>query len=201
MRCGILFEPFLPSIDIYRASVIRPSPGPGVQVFSVMGRLKPGVSIEHARAELESIRDMRRQTSQRTGGSSHLRVVPYADRLVGDARTSLVILQAAVALVLFIVCINTAALMLVRGLARQREIAIRTAIGAGRSRILRQFFVESLLLGAMGSAAGLLVARGLMAMMLRLLPLAVPRLSETTIDARVLVFALGMCAATTFVFA
>jgi putative ABC transport system permease protein len=99
------------------------------------------------------------------------------------------------------VCINTAALMLVRGSARQREIAIRTAIGAGRARILRQFFVESLLLGAMGCAAGLLVARGLMAMMLRLLPLAVPRLSETTIDARVLVFAVGMCAATTLVFA
>jgi predicted permease len=188
-------------IDIYRANVIRPSPGPGVQIFSVMGRLKPGVSIERARAELESIRETRRQTGQRTGRSSHLRVVPYADKLVGDARTPLVVLQAAVALVLLIVCINTAALMLVRGSARQREIAIRTAIGAGRARILRQFFVESLLLGAMGCAAGLLVARGLMAMMLRLLPLAVPRLSETTIDARVLVFAVGMCAATTLVFA
>ena len=166
-----------------------------------MGRLKPGVSIERARAELESIREMRRQTGQRTGGPSHLRVVPYADKLVGDARKPLVILQAAVALVLPIVCVNTADLLLVRGWARQREIAIRTAIGAGRARVLRQFFVESLLLGAMGCAAGLLVARGLMAMMLRLLPLAVPRLSETTIDARVLVFALGMCAVTTFVFA
>ena len=188
-------------IDIYRANVIRPSRGPGVQVLSVMGRLKPGVSIERARAELESIREMRRPTGQRMGGSSHLRVVPYADKLVGDARKPLVILQAAVALVLLIVCINTAALMLVRGSARQREIAIRTAIGAGRARILRQFFVESLLLGAMGCAAGLLVARGLMAMMLRQLPLAVPRLSEMTIDVRVLVFALGMCAATTLVFA
>jgi predicted permease len=187
-------------IDIYRANVIRPTPGPGVQVLSVMGRLKPGVSIERARAELESIRKMR-QTGQRTGRSSHLRVVPYADKLVGDARKPLLILQAAVAVVLLIVCLNTAALMLVRGSARQREIAIRTAIGAGRARILRQFFVESLLLGAMGCAAGLLVARGLMAMMLRLLPLAMPRLSEVTIDVRVLVFALGMCAAATVVFA
>ncbi len=147
-------------IDIYRANVIRPSPGPGVQILSVMGRLKPGVSIERARAELESIRERRRQTGQRTGGSSHLRVVPYADKLVGDARKPLVILQAAVALVLLIVCINTATLLLVRGSARQREIAIRTAIGAGRARVLRQFFVESLLLGAIGCAAGLLVARG-----------------------------------------
>ena len=188
-------------IDVYRANVIRPSTGPGVQILNVMGRLKPGVSIERARAELESIRERRRPTGQRTGGSPHLRVVPYADKLVGDARKPLIILQAAVALVLLIVCVNTANLLLVRGSARQREIAIRTAIGAGRARVLRQFFVESLLLGAIGCAAGLLVARGLTAMMLRLLPLAVPRLSETTIDARVLAFALGACVATTFVFA
>jgi putative ABC transport system permease protein len=187
-------------VDVYRANVIRPSPGPGVQILNVMGRLKPGVSIECARAELESIRELRRRTGQRTGGSPHLRVVPYADKLVGDARRPLIILQAAVALVLFIVCVNTANLLLVRGSARQREIAIRTAIGAGRARVLGQFFVESLLLGAIGCAAGLLAARGFIAMMLRRLPLAVPRLSETTIDARVLAFALGACVATTFVF-
>jgi putative ABC transport system permease protein len=193
-------------IDVYRANVIRPSTGPGVQILNVqilnvMGRLKPGVSVERARAELETIREMRRQKGQQPRGSPHLRVVRYADKLVGDARTPLVILQAAVALVLLIVCVNTANLLLVRGSARQREIAIRTAIGAGRARVLRQFFVESLLLGAMGCAAGLLIAWGLTAMMVRLLPLAVPRLSETTIDARVLVFAFGACAATTFVFA
>src|SRR4029450_4659237 len=72
---------------------------------------------------------------------------------------------------------------------------------AGRARVLRQFFVESLLLGAVGCATGLLVAQGLTAMMLRLLPLAVPRLSETTIDGRVLLFALGACLATTLIFA
>ena len=98
-------------------------------------------------------------------------------------------------------CVNTANLLLVRGSARQREIAIRTAIGAGRARLLRQFFVESLVLGAIGCAAGVLVARGAVAMMLRLLPLAVPRLSETTIDARVLAFALGACAGDDVVFA
>src|SRR6185295_5190086 len=119
----------------------------------------------------------------------------------GDSRKPLIILQAAVVLVLLIVCGNTANLLLVRGSSLQREIASRTAIGAGRARVLRQFFVESLLLGAIGCAAGLLAARSLTAMMIRLLPLAVPRLSETTIDARVLVFALGACVATTFVFA
>jgi putative ABC transport system permease protein len=188
-------------IDVYRANVIRPSTGPGVQVLNVMGRLKPGVSIELARAELQRISEMRRPTGQRTEGPPHLHVVSYADRLIGDARKPLIILQAAVALVLLIVCVNTANLLLVRGSARQREIAIRTAIGAGRARVLRQLFAESLLLGAMGCAAGLLAARGLIAVMLRVLPLAVPRLSETTIDARVLAFALGACVATTFVFA
>jgi len=146
-------------IDVYRANVIRPSTGPGVQILNVMGRLKPGISIERARVELESIRERRGPTGQRPGGSLHLRVVPYADKLVGDARKPLIILQAAVALVLLIVCVNTVNLLPVRGWARQREIAIRTAIGAGRARVLRQFFVESLLLGGIGCAAGLLVAR------------------------------------------
>ena len=150
-------------IDVYRANVIRPPTGPGVQILNVMGLLKPGVSIERARAELESIRERQRSPDQRPGPgrSAHLRVVPYAEKLVGDARKPLIILQAAVALVLLIVCVNTANLLLVRGLARQREIAIRTAIGAGRARVLRQFVVENLLLSAIGCAAGLLVARGL----------------------------------------
>jgi putative ABC transport system permease protein len=86
-------------IDVYRANVIRLSTGPGVQILNVMGRLKPGVSIERARADLESIREPRRPTGQGTGGSPHLRVVPYADKLIGDARKPLIILQAAVALV------------------------------------------------------------------------------------------------------
>ena len=188
-------------IDVYRANVIRASSGPGIQILSVMGRLKAGVSIDRAREELERIREIRRMTSQRPDGSSHLRVIAYADKLVGDARKPLIILQAAVTLVLLIVCVNTATLLLVRGSARQREIAIRAAIGAGRARVLRQFFVESMLLGAIGCASGLLIARGLTALMVRLLPQAVPRLPETTIDARVLLFALAACVATTVVFA
>ncbi len=188
-------------IEVYRANVIRPVTGPGVQPLNVVGLLRDGVSIERARAELESIREARRRADPRRAGASRLRVVPYADKLVGDARKPLLILQTAVGLVLLIVCVNTANLLLVRRSARQREIAIRRAVGAGRARLLRQFFVESLLLGAIGAAAGLLAARGVIAVVLRLLPLAVPRMSETTIDARVLVFALGACVATTLVFA
>ena len=167
----------------------------------MVGRLKPDVSLERTRAELEGIREARQQTGPRTGEPARLRVIPYADKVVGDARKPLVILQAAVGLVLLIVCVNAANLLLVRGVARRREIAVRTAIGAGRGRVLRQFFVESLLLGAMGCAGGLLVARGAIALMLRVLPQAVPRLSETDIDARVMAFALAASLATTLVFA
>jgi putative ABC transport system permease protein len=191
-------------IDVYRANVIRPTAGPVIHMLSVMGRLKPGVSVERARSELESIREgLRRLTGPGPGPGkpSRLRVVPYADKLVGDARRPLLILQAAVAMVLLIVCVNTANLLLVRGWTRQREIAIRSALGAGRGRVLRQFFVESLLLGIAGCAAGLLIASGLTATLRQLLPLAVPRLSETTIDVRVLLFALGACVATVVVFA
>jgi putative ABC transport system permease protein len=188
-------------VEVYRANVIRSSIGPDIQILNVIGRLKPGVSIDAARAELERIRQLRRLTGPQMAEARPLRVVAYTEKLVGDARRPLIVLQAAVALVLLIVCVNTANLLLVRGSARQRELAIRTAVGAGRARILRQFFVESLLLGAIGSAAGLLAAWGVIAAMVRLLPLAVPRLSETTIDLRVLMFALGACLATTFIFA
>jgi putative ABC transport system permease protein len=186
-------------IDVYRANVIRPSAGPGVQILNVIGRLKPDVSIDRAREELERIRQLRRPTGDR-GEAPRLRVVPYVDKIVGAARKPLIIVQAAVALVLLIVCVNTANLLLVRGWARQREIAIRMAIGAGRSRVLRQFFAESLLLGVIGCASGLLLTRALTALMLHVMPLAVPRLAETTIDGSVVLFALGACAATTFVF-
>jgi putative ABC transport system permease protein len=186
-------------IDVYRANVIRPSAGPGVQILNVIGRLKPDVSIDRAREELERIRQLHRPTGDR-GEAPRLGVIPYVDKIVGAARKPLIIVQAAVALVLLIVCVNTANLLLVRGWARQREIAIRTAIGAGRSRVLRQFFAESLLLSLIGCASGLLLARALAALMLHVMPLAVPRLAETTIDGSVVLFALGACAATTFVF-
>ena len=186
-------------IDVYRANVIRPSAGPGVQILNVIGRLRPDMSIDRAREELERIRQLRRPTGDR-GEGPRLRVIPYVDKIVGAARKPLIIVQAAVSLVLLIVCVNTANLLLVRGWARQREIAIRTAIGAGRSRVLRQFFAESLLLSVIGCASGLLLARALTALMLHVMPLAVPRLAETTIDGFVVLFALGACAAITFVF-
>jgi putative ABC transport system permease protein len=191
-------------VDFYRAAIIRPLPAPGaaaVQLFNVLGWLKPGVTIARAHDELSAIRSRTAQAYGRMVGLPHLRLAPYADVLVCRARRPLLILLAAVVFVLLIACANVANLLLARGSARQREVAIRTAIGAGRGRMVRQFFVESLLLAAAGGAAGLLLARLAIATMLRLVPLAVPRLTETVIDGRVLAFAAATSIATAIVFA
>jgi putative ABC transport system permease protein len=180
-------------VDIYRQSIVQ-APGPpgqatAIQLFEVIGRLKLGVSIARAREELDTIRA---NTAKAFGPQSQrrrLKIVPFTDKIVGGARRSLLVLLAAVALVLVIACVNVANLLMARGSTRQREVAIRTAIGAGRGRMLRQLLVESLMLAAIGGAAGVLAARFTLAGLVRVLPEAVPRLVETTIDARVLVFA------------
>jgi putative ABC transport system permease protein len=188
-------------IDVYRAIVVRPPQNRRVELWFVLALLKPGVSVDTARAELATIRA--RVAQENPGipaGADLTRVIPLADKLVGDARASLLILLAAVVFVLLIACANIANLLLARSSARQREIAIRSAVGAGRGRLLRQFLVESLLLAGVGGATGLLVARWALQVMLRLIPDAVPRLTETTIDGRVLAFALALSAATALLF-
>ena len=156
-------------IEVYHAITVRPLPNGMIQLFRVVGELKPGVSIETARAELESIHA---RVEQQNPGYSHqaLRVVPLQEKLVGDARRGLLILLAAVVLVLLVGCANIASLLLARASARQKELAVRTAVGAGRWRILRQLLVESLLLAIAGGSAGLLVAKGCLRVMLGLIP-------------------------------
>src|SRR6185503_4421467 len=110
------------------------------------------------------------------------------EKLVGSSRLALMVLSAAAALVLLIACANVVSLLLARASARCREVAIRAAAGAGKGRVFRQFFAEGMLLAAMGGAAGLLVAYGAMATILRLSWNAVPRIGEAVIDGRVLAF-------------
>jgi predicted permease len=183
-------------IDAYSAFVVNPPQDHRMQLLSVLALLKPGVAVNTARAELTTIHDRVAKENVGFPVRSGVRVVPLADKLVGEARASLMILLAAVVLVLVIACANIANLLLARSSARLREIAIRAAVGAGRGRVVRQFLVESLLLAGAGGAAGLLAARWALNVMLRLIPQAVPRLTETTIDGRVLAFALVLSAAT-----
>ncbi|HTA42214.1 MAG TPA: ABC transporter permease [Bryobacteraceae bacterium] len=176
----------------------------GMLVTFVVAKLKPGISIEHARAEMQAIQT--RIGAQIPGmmrefyRASEMRVLPLRERLVGGSRQGLLILLAAVVFVLLIACANLGNLLLARASARQSEIAIRAAIGAGRNRLLRQFIVEGLTLALAGGALGLALARGADALLLRVNPSAVPRLGEVAIDWRVLAFTLVVSALAGIIF-
>ncbi|PYR44518.1 MAG: hypothetical protein DMF93_00035 [Acidobacteria bacterium] len=178
-------------VEAYHATMIRP-PSPtdfGVQLFYVIARTRPGVTVAQVRSELETLRADVQRAYPKLASAPRLRVTPFADVLVGHARRPLLILFGCVLLVLTIACVNIASLQLARASARRKEVAVRAAIGAGRGRVLRQFVVENLLLASAGGIVGLLVARAAVSSMVQLLPYAIPRLTETTIDARVLTFA------------
>jgi putative ABC transport system permease protein len=186
-------------IEVYHAIVVRPLPNGVIQLFRVVAQLKPGVSIDTARAELETIH-ARVERANPGYSPPTLRVVPLTEKLVGDTRRGLMILLAAVVLVLLVGCTNIASLLLARAGARQKELAIRTAVGAGRGRVLRQLLVESLLLAVAGGSAGLLIAQACLRVMLRLIPQAVPRLTGATVDGPVLAFALAVSVLTALLF-
>jgi putative ABC transport system permease protein len=199
-------------IDAYRVFIVRPPTARSVQLLFVLALLKPRASISATRAELDTIHarvdrenagppDARRSDAMRSiPFEKGVRVIPLTDMVGGDARASLLVLFAAVVLVLLVASANIANLLLARASVRQREIAIRTAVGAGRGRVLRLSLVESLLLASIGGACGVFVARYALQMIVRLIPQAVPRLAETTIDARVLGFALTMSVMTALLF-
>jgi putative ABC transport system permease protein len=194
-------------IDFIRAIVLRPAqPAGGILVFNVLGLARPGLPERRVVDDLQIIRAREQQHAHELRGAAgmmfppHLRVVPYAEKLAGWARRPLLILFASVMLVLLIACANIANLLLARGATRQREIAIRAAIGAGRGRVMRQFLVESLLLAAAGGLLGLLVARLAIATVVARIPHAIPRLAEAAIDGRVLTFAAAATVATTLLF-
>ena len=117
-----------------------------------------------------------------------LRILPIQERLVGESRRALLVLLAAVAFVLLIACANIANLTLARATSRQREIAIRAAIGAGRGRVIAQMLAEGIVLALIGGAAGLLFAHLTLGAVIQLGSHAVPRLDEAAIDLRVLGF-------------
>ena len=186
-------------IEIYRAIVVRPLTNGQIQLFRVVAQLKPGISIETARAELSTIHTRVEEVNPGFPRQT-LRVVPLMEKLVGDARSGLLILLAAVVAMLLVGCANIASLLLARASARQQELAIRAAIGAGRGRMLRQLLVESLLLALAGAAAGLLIAHVGLRVVLRLVPQAVPRLADASLDSRVLMFALAASVVTALLF-
>jgi putative ABC transport system permease protein len=157
----------------------------------VVARLKPGVTPAQAQSEMDVIsKRLEAQYPQANAGWGAT-VVPLQELIVGEVRTSLVMLLAAVGLVLLIACANVGNLLFARALARRKEIAIRSALGAGRARVFQQLLVESLLLAFIGGVAGVLLAYLGLDAGAALLADQVPRADEISIDGRVLLFALG----------
>jgi predicted permease len=153
-----------------------------------IGRLKPGVTVEQARADMDSVAQQLAVAYPFEDKNTGITVVTLKDSMVAEIRPFLFMLMAAVAFVLLIACVNVANLSLARSMGRSREFAIRTALGAGTKRVLRQLLTESVLLAAAGGALGLLVAIWGKAGALSLVSDTLPRAQEVSLDWRVLVF-------------
>ena len=167
----------------------------------VIGRMKPGVSIEQAQAQVEALAaDLRRQFQIKETAGFALRIEPMHKDLVAEVRPTLVALMGGVVFVLLIACANVANLLLVRASARERELAVRAALGGSRSRLMRQMLFESLTLAGLGAALGLLLASLGLRLLQSIAPPGLPRLDHVSIDLTVLLFTMAVSIASVVVF-
>jgi predicted permease len=172
----------------------------GTRLLGAIGRLKPGVSPTAAQSEMKTLAaGLAAQFPAQDGGFT-VRVVPYRQAVVRNVKLALLVLMGAVGLVLLIACVNIANLLLSRASLRQREIALRIALGAGRGRILRQLLVESALLGLLGAAAGVVVAAASIGILQPLLPAQLTRIGSIHVGGAVLLFAIALSLVSALVF-
>jgi len=199
---GILPASFRPPREVERAEIFAPLALDGEALeqrgnrsLVAIGRLRAGVPIAQARAELAAVaRRLEKERSDNTGVGAMVESL-HADT-VGELRRPLLVLLGAVAFVLLIACTNMANLVLPRALARRREMAIRAALGARRSRLVRPLLTESIVLGVAGGIAGLALAQWGLGALVKLAPPGTPRLQDIALDGRVLGFSLGLSLAT-----
>jgi putative ABC transport system permease protein len=163
--------------------------------WNVVARLAPGVTLEQAQSEMNSISAAISRENPRTHESSSAVLVPMREHLMGGVSLPLFLMLGAVVLVLGIGCANVASLLLARGMERSREFAVRAALGAGRLRLVRQLVAESLLLSVIAATVGVGLAFWTLRIIISLAPSGLLRLQESTIDGRVLLFAAGLTAA------
>ncbi len=172
----------------------------GVHNFRVIARLAPGVSLDRAQANVTSIAASLEEEYPDENQGRGMWVQSLMDATVGSVRPALTVLLAAVGFVLLIACVNVANLFFARATVREREVALRTALGADRGRLLRQFLTESVVVGVSGGLVGLLFAFGGVRALIALGPATLPRLLNVTIDARVLSFAMLVSVGTGLLF-
>jgi putative ABC transport system permease protein len=200
--------PGLHPADMWITAGFRADPFPAPQrsvrfLPGIIARLNPGITLQQAQAQLEVLSESLR----RDYGSDYpatarwtLSITPLTEVVAGGVRTLLISLLLAVGLILLIACVNVANLLLVNATARQREMAVRLALGATRGRIIRQMLTESVLLSLISTAAGVGAAAIGVRVLLRVLPSQLPRLNPIGLDARVLAFSLAIALLTTLIF-
>ena len=172
----------------------------GSHYLEVIARIKPGITLQEAQAEMTTIASRLQQQYPGTNTSIGAVVTPLHEHVVGDIKPALLVLLGAVAFVLLIACANVANLLLARAAVRQKEIALRLALGASRQRLIRQFLTESVLLAAFGGGIGLLFAVVGLSVLKRFIPPNISHAQAITIDAKVLIFTVVVSLVTGLIF-
>jgi predicted permease len=201
----------MPTLDgTEQAEILLPLPLPANAAqnrdhedYNILGKLKPGVSVHQAQAEMDTITARLRNEFPEVyppNGGLNFGIVPLLEQVVGNVRHTLYLLLGAVGFVLLIACVNLANLQLSRAVARQKEIAVRTALGATRARIVRQLLTESMLLAFAGGALGIALASLALHWVLLLGPQSVPRVNDVGIGLAALAFTFVVCVLSAILF-
>jgi putative ABC transport system permease protein len=196
---GVLPPDFvLPNLDTDVVVPLQPESDPrrnvrtSVNFLRLVGRIKPRVTLDQAHAELDSIRqNLRRQYPDAYAGKIGVITLPLTEEIVGNSRNMLVTILGAVAALLLIACVNLAGMSLARAAARQRELAVRSALGATRSQLIRLLLAESALIAIGGGTLGFLLATWGSSALVSFVPADLPRIHDLAIDLRVLIFTAG----------
>ncbi|WP_321473116.1 ABC transporter permease [uncultured Paludibaculum sp.] len=188
-----------PYVEFWAPLQVNPASAPS-GALGMVARLRPGISIDQAQAEIDSISAALALETPATNRDRTHRLDSLRERTTGTAGRSLWFLMAAAVMFLLIGCVNVANLLLARGFARQREVAVRMAIGAGRARIIRQLLTESLVLAALGGIGGFAIAASTWRLLPAVVPASIPRLASAHADAPVLLFALAAAVITGLLF-